>query len=435
VNAAPDGIGTAVPALVEQYDTVLFDLDGVLYRGPDTVAGAADTVASLRARGIPLAFVTNNSSRTPEQVAAKLAGHGIDAPAEEVVTSAIVTADLLRTRGGSTAYVIGERGIREALRLAGFEVLDDHADRADYVVVGVDSAATYDRLRTAALLVQRGAALVATNADASYPAPDGLWPGAGALLSVITTTTGRPPNAVVGKPHPPLLQSALERAGGSRPLVVGDRLDTDVSGAAAVGWDSLLVLTGVSTVRDLPGATDLPDFLADDLGALFRPGARIRAARPDDAVAIEALLAKSGLQTDAIQERIPDTLVAELPPGAVLGTVSLELFGQGDDRPDGGRGIAHLRSLSVAPDHRNGRLGSLLAARAVRLALDRGASAVYAVTESAAPFFERLGFQPTGPRDSLPEEIRATPMVATTCSSSSTAFRWQSPGAPPAGPA
>jgi len=436
VNAAPDGIGSAVPALVEQYDTVLFDLDGVLYRGPDSVSGAAETVAGLRARGIRLAFVTNNSSRTPEQVAAKLAGHGVDADADEVVTSAMATADLLRARGGSTAYVIGETGIREALRLAGFEVLADHADRADYVVVGVDSAATYDRLRTAALLVQRGAALVATNADASYPAPDGLWPGAGALLAVITMTTGRPPDAVVGKPHPPLLRSALERAGGSRPLVVGDRLDTDVSGAAAVGWDSLLVLTGVSTVRDLLPATDLPTFLADDLGALLWPGAHVRPALPEDASAIEALLADAGLQTDAVADRVPETLVAELPRGGVVATVSLELFGQGGDRSDGGApGIAHLRSLAVAPDLRSGRLGSLLTARAVRLALHRGASAVYAVTESAARFFERLGFEPTGPRDSLPEVIRATPMVATTCSSSSTAFRWEPPSSSPTRPA
>ncbi|MFL5799767.1 MAG: HAD-IIA family hydrolase [Actinomycetota bacterium] len=434
MNVAPDGAGTASPALVELYDTVLFDLDGVLYRGPDTVAGGPEAVASLRARGVRLAFVTNNSSRTPEQVAAKLAGHGVDAATGEVVTSAMVTADLLGERGGSTAYVIGETGIREALRQAGLEVLPDEADRADYVVVGVDSAATYDRLRTAALLVQRGATLVATNADASYPAPDGLWPGAGALLSVITTTTGRPPDAVVGKPHPPLLRGALERAGGSRPLVVGDRLDTDISGAAAVGWDSLLVLTGVSTVRDLVGAADLPTFLADDLGALFRPSARIRPARPGDAEAIEVLLAHAGLQTEAVDVRVPDTLVAEVPPGEVVGTVSLELFGRGGGLSDGaGPRMAHLRSLAVATDHRNGRLGSLLAARAVRLALDRGASVVHAVTDTASGFFERIGFEPTGPRDSLPEVIRATPMVATACSSSSTAFRWEARLASPAG--
>jgi glycerol-1-phosphatase len=439
VSTIPDaaeraGGGTSAGplALIEGYDTVLFDLDGVLYRGNQSIAGAAEAVASLRGRGLRLAFVTNNSSRTPQQVAAKLAGHGIEAGAGEVVTSAMATADLLGTGGGSTAYVIGEDGIREALRLAGLEVVDDAIDddtRVDYVVVGVDSTVTYDRLRIAALLVQRGASLVATNADPSYPAPDGLWPGAGALLAVITTTTGHAPDAVVGKPHPPLLRSALDHAGGSHPVVVGDRLDTDISGAAAVGWDSLLVLTGVSTVADLVGAVDLPTFVGDDLGALVRPAPRIRRARPEDGPGIETLLREAGLETDAVGERLPQTLVAEVPPAGLVGTVALELFGldgDGSGDPDGGPrgGIAHLRSLAVAPEHRNARLGALLVAGAVRLALDHRAVAIYAVTESAPRFFEHLGFEAIGPRDSLPEPIRSTPMVSTTCSTSSTAFRW-----------
>jgi HAD superfamily hydrolase (TIGR01457 family) len=419
-HAATDA--TPGAALVDDYDAVLFDLDGVLYRGSDDVPGAAEAVADVRGRGVRVAFVTNNSSRTPEQVSAKLTEHGIEALPDEVTTSAMATADVLAGRGGATAFVIGESGIREALRGAGLTIAPDDADRADFVVVGVDSTVTYARLRTAGLLVQRGAALIATNADASYPAPDGLWPGAGALLAVITTTTGRVPEEIVGKPHPALFRSALERAGGTRPLVVGDRLDTDIDGAAGAGWDSLMVLTGVSTDADLIGAPNLPTYLAPDLSALGRPGASIRRAGDGDAGAIEALLTAARLQTDGVGERIPETIVVERD-GEVVGTVALELF---PEHGDGGRpAVAHLRSLAVAESERGARLGTLLVAHAVRLACERGAPAVHAVTETAASFFERLGFEPTGRRDTLPAPILSTPMVEETCSASSTAFRWR----------
>jgi HAD superfamily hydrolase (TIGR01457 family) len=419
----------AHPALVDAYDAVLFDLDGVLYRGSDDVPGAADAVADVRRRGARVAFVTNNSSRTLEQVAAKLTGHGIDASPDEVVTSAMATADLLASQGGGTAFVIGEAGIREALAGAGLTLAAEDAERADHVVVGVDSQVTYARLRTAVLLIQRGASLIATNADPSYPAPDGLWPGAGALLAAVTTTTGRDPDEIVGKPHPPLFRSALARTGGSRPLVVGDRLDTDIDGAAGVGWDSLMVLTGVSVEADLIGAPNLPTHLAPGLAALGRPPVSVRPAAPEDAIVVETLLDAAGLGADAVSERIPETLVAERS-GEVVGTVALELFADeaGDAHHDDGAvpgRIAHLRSLAVAEGERGGRLGTLLVAHAVRLAIGLGAASVHAVTETAASFFERLGFEPTGARDSLPASILETPMVQQACSSSSAAFLWR----------
>ncbi|MEA2521392.1 MAG: hypothetical protein QOI81_1038, partial [Actinomycetota bacterium] len=139
---------------------------------------------------------------------------------------------------------------------------------ADVVVVGFDRGVDYARLRRACLLVERGAALVATNADASFPAADGLWPGAGALLAVVETTTGRTAE-VIGKPASPLLEAARARGGGGTPLVVGDRLDTDIAGADGLGWDSLLVLTGVASRRDLGPEGPQPTFVAEDLGALF----------------------------------------------------------------------------------------------------------------------------------------------------------------------
>ncbi len=266
-------------SLADRYDAFLLDLDGVLYRGDSPVEHAAGAVARLRAVGRTTVFVTNNSSRTPAQVAAKLRSVGIEAEDREVVSSALATADLLRRDGVSSAFVIGEDGVLQALADAGIRVLDpdDRGGGADAVVVGWDRGITYDKLRTASLLVQRGARLVATNADPSYPAPDGLWPGAGALLAAVVATTGAEP-VVVGKPNAPLFEAACRRAGSRNALVIGDRLDTDIRGAAALGLDSLLVLTGISSREDVPAAGARPTYVADDLRALFTEPGPERAA-------------------------------------------------------------------------------------------------------------------------------------------------------------
>ena len=256
--------------LAERYDCILFDLDGVLYRGDDALPSAPPTLAGLRRRGVRPVFLTNNSSRTPLQVAEKLRGIGIEAEPGEVVTSALATAELLAERGGGRAFVIGQDGVREALSDAGIAIVDGDPEEADLVVVGYDGGATYGSLKRASLLVQRGARLVATNADGSYPAADGLWPGAGALLAVITTTTGAEPE-IVGKPFAPLFEAGRRRGGGGRPLVVGDRLDTDIEGAARLGWDSMLVLTGVSGREDVERLGIVPTVIAEDVSGLLAP--------------------------------------------------------------------------------------------------------------------------------------------------------------------
>jgi glycerol-1-phosphatase len=256
--------------LAERYDCILFDLDGVLYRGEAAVPSAPPTLAELRRRSVRPVFLTNNSSRTPLQVAEKLRGIGIEAEPGEVVTSALATAELLAERGGGRAFVIGQDGVREALSDAGIAIVDGDPEEADLVVVGYDGGATYGALKRASLLVQRGARLVATNADGSYPAADGLWPGAGALLAVITTTTGAEPE-IVGKPFAPLFEAGRRRGGGGRPLVVGDRLDTDIEGAARLGWDSMLVLTGISGREDVERLGIVPTVIAEDVSALLEP--------------------------------------------------------------------------------------------------------------------------------------------------------------------
>jgi HAD superfamily hydrolase (TIGR01457 family) len=254
--------------LSDRYDAFLFDLDGVLYRGADPVPHAPEALAALRARGKHIAFVTNNSSATPEGVAARLRSVGVPADPGEVETSAITTAHLLADRGVRTAFVVGEEGVRSALAERGIEVRDGAPDAVDVVVVGLDRQADYTKLRTAAVLIEAGAALVATNADASFPAADGqVWPGAGALLAAIVATTGATPE-VVGKPEPPLLEAALRRAGGGVALLIGDRLDTDVAGAVRLGWDSLLVLTGITDRPTLARSPTRPTYVADDLRGL-----------------------------------------------------------------------------------------------------------------------------------------------------------------------
>ena len=236
----------------------------MLYRGSDAIPAAVEAVRAVRAAGRSVVFMTNNATRTPDEVATFLRELGFDASPQEVTTSAIATAAMLSSRAGTGAYVIGERGLREALTSVGVEVLDGDPEHADLVVVGLDRGLTYAKLKRAALLVQRGAELVASNPDRTFPQPDGLWPGAGSLLAALEAATDATPT-IVGKPHPSLFEAARDRAGVREPLVVGDRLDTDIAGANALGWDSLLVLTGVTTPDDLASAADKPTYVSPDL--------------------------------------------------------------------------------------------------------------------------------------------------------------------------
>lgn len=253
-------------ALADRYDVVLLDLDGVLFRGRRPIPGAGETVEQLRVTGRRIAFVTNNASRTPEQVAEHLASVGVKALPPEIETSARTAAALLAARGVRRVLAIGQDGVLEALREADIQAVDLHGE-PEVVLVGLDRGITYAKLRDAGLAVQRGAPLVATNADTTFPTEDGLWPGAGALLAAIVATTGAAPE-VLGKPAAPIFRAALERAGGGTPLVVGDRLDTDIAGAVALGWDSLLVLSGVHSRADLVAGGPRPTFVAQDLRAL-----------------------------------------------------------------------------------------------------------------------------------------------------------------------
>jgi glycerol-1-phosphatase len=414
-----------------RYDALLVDLDGVVYRGDAPVPGAADALRRARELGARVLFITNNSSRTPDQVAAKLAGVGVEASPGDVLTSGVATADLLRREGvpARTAFVIGERGIREALAGAGVSVLDGEPDRADLVVVGWDRSVDYAKLRRAALLVQRGARLIATNADRTYPAPDGLWPGAGSILAAVVAATGAAPT-VVGKPNRPLFEAAAERAGATRPLVVGDRLDTDVDGAGALGWDSLLVLTGASSRPDLLSARSGPTFVApslDMLGAHAHP-ARFRGATGADVPALRSLLEEAGLSTAGLEGRVADTLVSgasAAPTDAsdriLDATACLEVVD----------GYGTVRSVAVRASASASGLGTLAVAAAAREARVRGIGHLTAFTETARAFFERLGFRAVDRAD-LPPAVRASAQATEECARSAVAMVVELPGLPPA---
>lgn len=369
--------------LADRYEAFLLDLDGVLYRGDGSVPGAPESVAGLRRAGKRIVFLTNNSARTPQQVAAKLAGLGIEASPEEVVTSALATASILARssgRGARSAFVVGQEGLRAALAGAGVQILDGEPDTADYVVVGWDGTVTYDRLRVASVLVRRGARLVASNVDPAYPAPGGeLWPGAGAILAAIETASGRRAT-VAGKPHRPLFDAAVERAGTRTALMVGDRIDTDVAGAAGAGLDSVLVLTGASERADLLDGDVLPTAVLPGPASLLedRPVGRTRPAAPDDLDAVRSLV-------EAPPETPPwgPAGVWVIEDGTLLATATAEVRGE----------EAYLRAVATRRDVRGRELGSLAVAAAVVDARRRGAARCYLLTETAEPFFGRLGFE------------------------------------------
>lgn len=257
---------SGVPARIAPYAGVVFDLDGVLYLADTPMPGAAETVAAVRAAGLGVAFVTNNASRTPEQVAAKLSGMGVPATVTEVITSSQAAARLIEP--GSRCLVVGADGLRTVLERRGCGFTDD-PDRAETVVVGFTPDLVWDDLRRATLALRRGARYVATNADVAFPSPEGLVPGNGATVAALNAASGRTPE-IAGKPYPALFEAVVERLRTGPLLMVGDRPETDITGAQALGWDTALVLSGVTSREEADEVDPAPTYILDGVADLLR---------------------------------------------------------------------------------------------------------------------------------------------------------------------
>ena len=257
--------------LLQRYEQLIIDLDDCMWVGDEPVPGTVHAVGALRAAGKRLAFATNDPRSAGEDYVAKLWSMGIQASLGDVVTAGAAMQHLLaETRSGRTAFVIGTPVMLRHVTQAGLRVLNgtDLASRAEVVIVAGTEDFAYDDLKNATLAVRRGADLLATGRDPTYPRSDGLWPGTGAILAAVETATGARAT-IVGKPEPQLFLTALDRLGDGRTLVVGDRLDADVAAAARARLDAALVLSGGTTREEADGATEpRPVAIAETLAAL-----------------------------------------------------------------------------------------------------------------------------------------------------------------------
>lgn len=249
---------------------LIIDMDGVLWRGSEPLRGLVDFFAFLRAREIRLVLATNNSSQGEAQYVERLASHGVQVNRDEIVTSSSATAEYLTTilPTASHVYVIGMQSLKDALTRRGFIV--DNTDAAA-VVVGIDWEISYEKLKRATLLIRAGAKFIGSNPDKTFPSPEGISPGTGALLAALEAATDVKPE-VVGKPQPLMYKQAMQRLKLAPDVVaaLGDRLDTDILGAIRSGIKSILVMSGVTSPALLAESEVKPDWVFEDIFELVK---------------------------------------------------------------------------------------------------------------------------------------------------------------------
>ncbi|KLV26306.1 MULTISPECIES: TIGR01457 family HAD-type hydrolase [Niallia] len=251
---------------MKAYKGYLIDLDGTMYRGTEVIEEAAEFVKRLIAAQIPYLYVTNNSTKTPEQVAKKLQEFQIPAKASEVFTSAMASANYIVEKSpGANVFMIGEKGLQHALEEKDLKLMKD-SENVDYVVAGLDQQITYEKLTVACLAVRNGAQFVITNGDTALPSERGLLPGNGALTSVISVSTQQQP-VVVGKPESIIVDQAIKLLDLPKEdvLMVGDNYQTDIMAGINAKMDTLLVYTGVTTKEQLSGYSVKPTYTVDSL--------------------------------------------------------------------------------------------------------------------------------------------------------------------------
>lgn len=278
--AGPPPLSGSPTALAERYDVALLDLDGVVYLGQDPVPGAAAALATAVEHGLRLGFVTNNASRSPEAVAEQLARLGVPARPEQVITSSQTAARVLAgaVAPGARVLIVGTDALADQIRAVGLVPTRELTEPVAAVVQGFSPDTGWADLAAATRAVRDGAQWIATNADVTVPSVHGPLPGNGAFVHVVAMASGARPR-VTGKPEPSMHAECVDRLQAQRPLVVGDRLDTDIEGAVRVGCPSLLVFTGVASPADLLSAVPehRPTYLAADLTGLLVPHPAVEA--------------------------------------------------------------------------------------------------------------------------------------------------------------
>ncbi|MBB5937481.1 HAD hydrolase-like protein [Streptomyces zagrosensis] len=361
--------GSARP-LHEAYDTALLDLDGVVYAGGEAIAYAAESLEVARSAGMHLAYVTNNAFRTPQTVAEHLTSLGVPAEPGDVITSAQAVARLISEHvpAGAQVLAIGGEGLWVALRERGLVPVDSADEDIAAVVQGYGGPKqTWDRLMEAGYAVARGVPWYASNTDLTIPTGRGIAPGNGAAVEVVRFAAGGAPQ-VAGKPQPPMHRETILRTAAERPLVVGDRLDTDIEGAHGGGVDSLLVLTGVTTPAQLLAAEPehRPTFVAADLRGMLtaHPEVEVRAGGAEFACAgwtasvrdAEAVIEGSGDPLDGLRALCAATWTA-----GTAANEGGEGQGAGAARRAGGSGpglsAAHRDGDRINADKALARLG------------------------------------------------------------------------------
>jgi HAD superfamily hydrolase (TIGR01450 family) len=273
------GLGSTTRSLSSVYDLAMLDLDGVVYVGPDAVPGAAEALKVARDNDIRLAYITNNAARTPHEVAEHLRALSMPGVSDgDVVTSAQAVAHLVADAlpAGSAVLLVGGEGLRSPLEERGLRCVTSMDDGPAAVVQGFHPDVGWRQLSEAAFAIQAGLPWFASNTDLTIPTARGIAPGNGSLVQAIRNATGASP-VVAGKPEKALFDETIERMGGTRPLMVGDRLDTDIDGAIRAGTDSLAVLTGVSTLQEIidAGPGHRPTYISADLAGLNETHAEV----------------------------------------------------------------------------------------------------------------------------------------------------------------
>ena len=301
-------------------DGVLFDLDGVVYRGKRAVEHAVEEINALQ---VPHGYVTNNASRPPSDVAAHLTELGINATEEEITTSAQAAAGLVESTYGTEIKVlaVGGEGLRTALTERGLTLVSSADDSPDVVVQGTSSTLTWADLAEGVYAINRGADYLATNLDSTMPTERGMGPGNGAMVQAVAHATGVFPRRAAGKPDPQIFRHAAQRAQMQDAVVVGDRLDTDISGAREAGMAAMLVLTGVASANDLllSDPDERPTLLGYDLRDLHRPHPQVHACEAGWACREAYAVVEDGNLTVTENERR-----ATLSGGGEAVTISLD---------------------------------------------------------------------------------------------------------------